>query len=350
MAAAAAPALCIDAAFGLLIAFRDNLMLALRARVPIAVARRAAGTVAVAALSIIAPPASAQAPPKPAASTPAPPKQAPSSRPPSPPASPALVDASRALAAGDTDRAFRLGTTYLEQHPGDVRAQLLLVRVHLERGGWDSAYRLASRAVRAHPADVDALYYLGLVTRQLAAGEFQRLEQVAPGSERVHQLKAEMFEAQERRAEAEQEYQAALDAKPGLLEALLGLARLKRIRLACDEALALYEKAESIRPTFDGAYGLGVCLAYSQDDERAVRNFEQAIERNPAAGVAWAGLGTSLVKLQRNAEGIAKLQRSIALEPDMAEAHYMLGQAYQASGDTARAQAAFRKAEQLRAR
>ncbi len=33
----------------------------------------------------------------------------------------------------------------------------------------------------------------------------------------------------------------------------------------------------------------------------------------------------------------------------MAEAHYMLGMAYQASGDEARAQAAFKKAEQLRA-
>jgi tetratricopeptide (TPR) repeat protein len=259
-----------------------------------------------------------------------------------------LAEASRALAAGDADRAFRLGTNYLKGHPGDLRAQLLLVRVHIDRDEWDDAYRMASRAVRTRPADVDALYYLGLVTRRLAADEFQRLARIAPDSARVHQLQAEMLEAQERRAEAEKEYAAALAAKPDLIDALLGLGKLQRIRLACEEAIVLYDKAEAIRPTFDGAYGLGVCHSYLQNDELAVKRFEQAVERNPSAAVAWAGLGTSLVRLRRTADAVAKLQRAIALEPAMHEAHYMLGMAYQASGDTARAQDAFKKAEQLR--
>jgi len=261
---------------------------------------------------------------------------------------PALAEASRALDAGDTDRAFLLGTNFLKRHPAAVRAQVLLVRIHMGRGEWDDAYRVASRAARTHPTDVDVLYYLGLVTRRQAADQFQRLVRMAPDSARVHQLQAEMFEAQDRRADAEKEYAAALEAKPDLLEALLGLAKLQRIRLACEEAIRLYDKAESIRPTFDGAYGLGVCHSYLQDDERAVKKFEQAAERSPSAAVAWAGLGTSLVKLQRTAEAIAKLRRAIALEPGMHEAHYMLGMAYQASGDAARAQEAFKKAEQLR--
>lgn len=290
--------------------------------------RRTIRSVSIAALLMVAPAARAQAP-----------RAA---------ADPALAEASRTLAAGDVDRAFLLGTNYLKQHPRDLHAQVLLVRVHLDRGEWDAAYRMASRAARAHPADVDVLYYFGLVTRRLAADEFQRLVRMAPDSARVHQLQAEMLEAQERRADAEKEYAAALDAKPDLLDALLGLAKLKRIRLACEEAIRLYEKAESIRPTFDAAYGLGVCHSYLQDDERALRNFEQAVQRSPSAAVAWAGLGTSLVKLRRTTEGIAKLQRAIALEPGMHEAHYMLGMAYQASGDVVRAQDAFKKAEQLR--
>ena len=264
------------------------------------------------------------------------------------PADSGLAEAARALAAGDADRAFQLGTNYLARHPGDARAQVLLVRVHIERGAWNDAYRIASRAASAHPADVDVLYYLGLVTRRLAADEFQRLVRMAPDSARVHQLQAEMLEAQERRADAEKAYAAALAARPDLLEALLGLAKLQRIRLACEEAIGLYDKAEAIRPTFDAAYGLGVCHSYLQNDEQAVKKFEQAVQRTPSAAVAWAGLGTSLVKLRRTAEAIAKLQRAVALEPAMYEAHYMLGMAYQASGDTARAQEAFKKAEQLR--
>ena len=265
-------------------------------------------------------------------------------------ASPALAEASHALSSGDTDRALRLGTAYSRRHPQDVDAKVLLIRVHIDRGEWDRAYELASRAARAHPSNVDVLYYLGLVTRQLATQEFGRLMRIAPDSARVHQLRAETFEAQDRRADAEKEYAAALEANPDLLDALLGLARLERIRLACEEAIGHYEKAETIRPTFAGAYGLGVCLSHLQNDEQAVRKFEQAIQRSPSEAVGWAGLGTSLVRLRRTAEGIEKLQRAIALEPEMSEAHYMLGMAYQAAGDTARAQAAFAKAQELRAR
>ena len=246
------------------------------------------------------------------------------------------------------DRALLLSRDYLKRHPWDARAQVLLVRIHMEREEVDSAYQVINRAARAHPADVDILYYLGLVTRRLAADEFDRLVRMAPDSARVHQLQAESLEVQERRADAEKEYAAALDAKPDLLEALLALGRLKRIRLACEEAIGLYDRAEAIRPTFDAEYGLGVCHSYLQNDELAVKKFEQAVKRNPSAAVAWAGLGTSLVKLRRTAEGIAKLQRAIVLAPDMDEAHYMLGLAYQSAGDTVRAQEAFKKAEQLR--
>jgi superkiller protein 3 len=196
---------------------------------------------------------------------------------------------------------------------------------------------------------VDALYYQGLVTARLSQWQFQRLEAMAPGSPRLHQLLAESLEAQDRRQAAESEYEAALAARPDLLEALLGLAKLRRIRLACDEAVPLYEKAEAARPTFDGAYGLGVCQSTMQDDDAAIASFEHAIQRDPRAAVAWVGLGTSLNKVHRPAEAIVKLQRAIALEPGMGEAYYALGMAYQSSGDKVNAAAAFRKAEQLAA-
>jgi tetratricopeptide (TPR) repeat protein len=260
-----------------------------------------------------------------------------------------LAEASRALAAGDADRALQLGAAYLKQHPADAKARLLIARVHLHRHELDAAYVQLDRALRTDPRNVDVLYYLGLVTGQLAAVQFQRLIEEAPDSARVHQIKAETLEAQERRPEAEQEYEAALRASPNLLEALLGLGKLKRIRLDCDAAIELYQKAEKIRPTFDGAYGLGLCYAYLQNDEAASVQFGQALERNPKSAVACVGLGTALVRIGRAAEGIEKLQRAIAIEPGMDEAYYVLGLAYNATGDKVRAQEAFKKAEELRA-
>ena len=73
----------------------------------------------------------------------------------------------------------------------------------------------------------------------------------------------------------------------------------------------------------------------------------RATRRDPKAAVAWVGLGTSLAKTGRAAEGIAKLQQAIALEPKMGEAYYALGMAYQAARQPELAQKAFRQAEAL---
>jgi tetratricopeptide (TPR) repeat protein len=260
-----------------------------------------------------------------------------------------LVEAERALTRGELARAFELGSAYVKAHPRQARARVLLARVHLERDEPEQAFEELDRALRADPRNVDALAYLGLVSGQLAASAFEQLVTTAPRSARVLQLQGETLEAQDRRRDAEAAYQAALDAQPDLLDALLALAKLKRIRLACDEAIALYERAEAVKPTFDSAFGLGFCLASLQDDAAAVTRYEQAVKRDPTAAVAWSGLGAALVRLGRTADGVTALKRAVALEPTMSEPWYMLGMAYRATGDAVRSKEAFAKAEELRA-
>lgn len=260
-----------------------------------------------------------------------------------------LAEAARALSAGDRDRALQLSTAYLKQHPGDPRGRVLAARIHIDASRFDAAYLEIRRALATAPRDVDALYYQALIAAQLAQEQFHHLETMAPQSPRLHQLLAESLEAQERRQAAETEYQAALAARPDMLDALLGLAKLRRIRLACDDAIPLYEKAEALRPTFDSAYGLGVCESARQDNDKALAWFGQATVRDPRSAVAWVGLATSLTRLHRPADAVAAVQRAIALEPGMGEAYYALGMAHQAGSDKAKAAAAFRKAEELTA-
>ena len=260
-----------------------------------------------------------------------------------------LVEAQRALTRGELARAFELGSAYVKANPREASGRVLLARVHLERDELDQAYEELDRALRADPRNVEALAYLGLVSGQLAASAFERLATGAPGSARVLQLQGETFEAQDRRSDAEIAYQAALNVQPDLLDALLPLAKLKRIRLACEEAIALYERAEAVKPTFDSAFGLGFCLAYMQDDAAAITRYGQAVKRDPTAAVAWSGLGAALVKVGRTTDGIAALKRAVALEPGMSEPWYVLGMAYQRTGDAVLSREAFAKAEQLRA-
>jgi Flp pilus assembly protein TadD len=256
-------------------------------------------------------------------------------------------EASRALSSGEGERAIQLATDYLKQHPSSSRARILLARAYISREDFDAAYRELRHVTRTQPRNVDALYYLGLVSARLAELEFKKLADLAPHSARLHQLQAEALEIQDKRIAAEAAYEAALEADPGLLDALLALAKLKRIRLACDEAIPLYERADRVRVTFEGAYGRAVCHGVLGENEQAAVQYQRAIQQNSRAAVAWVGLGTALNKLGRSKEAIDTLLRAIALEPKMGEAYYALGQAYQTAGQSELAQQAFRQAQQF---
>jgi tetratricopeptide (TPR) repeat protein len=264
------------------------------------------------------------------------------------PPPPAVAAAADALAAGDLDRAATLAAGHLRRFPRSAAARVVAARVHIARGDLDAAWRELDRAAADHPRDVDVLYYLGEVSGQLAAGQFEGLVRQTPVSARGHQVLAESFEAQERRSDAEREYQAALDARPDLLEALLGLARLQRIRLDCDGAKALYARAEAVRPTFEAAYGIGACLLREQAHEAARAQLEKALARDPTSVVALVGVGSALLGLDRPAEAIAPLERAVAIEPGMDDGWYVLGRAYQGAGRRDEAQRAFATVERLR--
>jgi tetratricopeptide (TPR) repeat protein len=259
----------------------------------------------------------------------------------------ALAEAERALLGGDQARALELASAFARRHPAAADAHVIIARVHLERSEPGAAYDALRRALAANPRHVDALYYLGGLAARLAEAEMERLTTVAPDSARVRQLMAEAMEVQDRRTEAAAEYEAALQRQPDLLDALLALARLKRTSLECGAAIELYRRAEAVRPTYDGAYGLGACLQYEQQDDAAIEQFQKALKLEPRAALAWKDLGVSLLKVGRTDEAIRHMQKAISLEPRMHEAHYALGQAYRAAGDRVRSQEAFATAERL---
>lgn len=258
-----------------------------------------------------------------------------------------VQDASGALSAGDLDRALRLAMQHLETNSASVPARLVIARAYLIRGEYAQAYEHLRRARQTSPRNVDVLYYLGIAAGRLAESELQRLARVAPDSARVHQIRAESLEMQDRPQEAAAAYEAAIARQPELIDALLGLARLRRTSLRCTDAIALYNKAEALRPTFEGAYGLGVCLRYEQQDQLAAEQFQKATERDPADALAWKELALTEMKLGRVRPAIAHLERAIELRPDMHDAYYALGQAYRAAGDLHKAKEAFAAAQRL---
>jgi tetratricopeptide (TPR) repeat protein len=258
-----------------------------------------------------------------------------------------LVEASTALYAGDSDRTLELVNAFLQRHPKDVEGRVLAARAHMARDEYEAAYERLRQALAVDPSSVDVLYYLGVVTSHMARGELDRLYRLAPDGARVHQLMAESLKLQDKLAEAAAEYELALRASPNLLEALIGLGEIRRGESKCDEAAAVYQHAQAVRPTYDAAYGLGVCFAVRNQHAQAVDEFREALKRDPRSAVAHFGLGSSLLHMGATAAAVRELERAVALEPRMRQGYYLLGRAYAALGLRAQSQQAFTKADEL---
>ena len=257
--------------------------------------------------------------------------------------SPALA----ALYAGNPDRALQIASERLRQSPRDVEALVVAARARLARNEHDAACDLLLRALSVDAHNPDVLYFLGVASSELATSELGRLHKLAPDGPRAHQLLGRSFRLQQRLAEAAAEYELALAADPTLLEALLELAEIRREESNCTEAAALYRRAEDVKATYDGSYGLGVCLAAQGDHRGAIERFRTALRRDPESAVAWFGLGSSLLQLRDDAGAVSALTRAVALQPRMRQAHYLLGRAYAAMGEAERSRQAFARAEEL---
>jgi len=93
----------------------------------------------------------------------------------------------------------------------------------------------------------------------------------------------------------------------------------------------------------------------SEANERAIRLFREAIQRDPGYGLAWAGLSDAFAQsvlvwgagLQWADSAIAVGSRAVELAPEASEAHKALGLAYWALGRSAEAVAANERALDL---
>lgn len=252
-----------------------------------------------------------------------------------------------ALYEGDTEMALRLATTRLQQDPRDVRALVVAARARLARGEPAPAYDLLVKALSIDARNPDVLYFLGVVSSDLATKELDRLQTMAPDNPRVHQLLGRSLKLQNKLAEAVAEYEVALRGDPKLLQALIELAEIYREEANCAEAAALYRRAEEVKPTYDGSYGLGACLAADGNHADAVEKFREALKHDSSAAIAYFGLGSSLLQLKDAAGAIAALNRAVALQPKMRQGFYLLGRAYAALGDTERSRQALARAVEL---
>jgi tetratricopeptide (TPR) repeat protein len=262
--------------------------------------------------------------------------------------SPVLAKCTEAFYRGDYVQTVQLADKHLLTSPHDAPVRVILARAELAQGKSQPAFDDLRKALATDPHNIDALYYLAVVSQELSQQEYQKLAELAPDSDRVHQLLGEAALAAENPSEAEAQFQDALKANPRSVEVFTELAELKRSQSKFDEAITYYTQAAQLGPlNYDIVYGLGASYTYKQNYPEAILWLRKAVALAPDSSAGRFALGNALFQSGQLENAIPELKRSLQLEPRLKQAYFLLGRAYSKLGRRDEASAALKKLDEL---
>jgi tetratricopeptide (TPR) repeat protein len=262
--------------------------------------------------------------------------------------SPVLAKCTQAFYRGDYAQTVQLAGKHLLTSPHDAPVRVILARAEFAQGKLQPAFDDLRKALATDPHNIDALYYLAAVSQEFSQREYQKLAELAPDSDRIHQLLGEAALAAENPSEAETQFQDALKANPRSTEVSTELAELKRSQSKFDEAITYYTQAAQIGPlNYDIAYGLGASYTYKQNYTEAIVWLRKAVALAPDSPAGRFALGNALFQSGQLENAIPELKRSLQLEPRLKQAYFLLGRAYSKLGRKDEASAALKKLDEL---
>jgi tetratricopeptide (TPR) repeat protein len=279
----------------------------------------------------------------------------------------------RALAISPDDQAIllNLGLVYLRQEnhakalplfsrvvaldPQHLQARQLLAVCRIYLNELDPAIRDLETLRAANPRDGEILFLLGFAylkdkNPEKSKAAFQQMFEVA-GPVRTQFLigranyEAALF------PQAEESFLEVVRLDPQFPGVHLELGKVYISLRRTDDAirelrLALAESASAA----DANYFLGALLVQQGRFAEGIPYLEQAKMAKPDSWAAYFYLGKAKLRLDRPAEALELLQKSVALGPaDEASAYYQLGQALKACGRESEARRAFAHVRDLRA-
>ena len=205
-----------------------------------------------------------------------------------------LEQASEARDAGAPEQAREICLAVLSKSPGAVSALTLMADIAADMRQVEEGLHWAQRAIAAGPGNAAPHYSMG------------RLSELAG-----------------RPDQAEASYRRVIGLDPSHARAHNNLGGLLSDQGRLNEALACYEQAlrwDPDQPEANQNYAAITNDAATR--ERAIQAYVRQLQRDPTDARAFNNLGKIYAELGRYGEAMANLDRAVALDPDLAEAHY----------------------------
>lgn len=238
----------------------------------------------------------------------------------------------------------------LQAQPTLSRADLLRIgRAYIALGRVEQAAVAFTHAMKGSVDPVpEASYWAVRALRMLADECFRQVEVLAPGSWRVHQLRAEAHRQRQDDDQAVAEYRKAIALKPDEPELHGSLGLIHLLNNDYDQAEAALHRALELDASSPRTlYLAGRLHVARQQHAESIRYLEAALRLDPNLVEARPSLGRAYLRARRFDEAAAQLEQGAALDY-YGDIHYSLFQAYRQLGRLDDAKRALERSTALR--
>jgi predicted Zn-dependent protease len=241
-------------------------------------------------------------------------------------------------ATGDCKTALA-GMAVLQGQDPTVQRLVGLAQVKCYSATGDNAHAfvLSDQLQKQYPSDADVLYMAAKLHMKAFNDATFAMFQRTPASYRVHELSAEIFETQNRFAEAIPEYRKAIELNPNAPDLHFRLGRAMLLQShdsrALDEATAEFQAELKLSPEDSACeFQLGQIALVKSNYTEAKTRFERALTLSPKFVQAQISLAKAYLQEKNYGEAIRLLTQATQAQPANESAHYSLLTAYRNAG------------------
>ncbi len=231
----------------------------------------------------------------------------------------------------------------LRQEPVNANLAFVLGSTYFQLDQFASALAAFQKYVALAPADPDAHYWVGTSLHALgrfaeAVPELELADRQHPNSVLTLSELADAYKHVDRLADAAATYQKVVALDPKNSFSWRQLAQLAEQQQDWAEAAKAYEAVVGLTPN-DAPAHTSLAFAYARLNRSAdaLKEFRAAATLQPSNAFYQVNLALALVSTNQNDEAISVARRALQLDSNQILAHYILGLAFKAKGDTAQA-------------